>query len=441
MNLTEKFHKMEAEFELFDIGKDEDNQLWDILRYHVFIRYLYPQTGLQRLSSDHKRKRRSIIRLIKEAFKIFFKFINPLDKSESIILTTSRSVNSNGKYYDKAGSSIIEILKNKIIVLEALASKKCEYNTYYDFSFFYRRLYKSKFINLKDYKKIEVAINSEFGQNNFTLKEANKVYHNFQADNHFYTTVFKLKNLKSIFICLGNPKAQIKAAKANDMESFLVQHGVYDFDEIHISYPERINSESNVLFCDKVLTYGTYWGKGINIPTKEILSIGNNFYNTKLQLDQDNTIIVVSTIIHGEELKYLTKKIARTNLNQKFVFKLHPNEYQFKDDYLKFFRHTNNVIVVTNEEDIQVLISKAQLIVLIASTVIYEALHLCKKVAVYKKLNYYKHLNLIDIPNVYFFEEELEINQILGNETIEHEISFYDKLDEKLVLSFVNNNN
>lgn len=50
MQLITKFHKMELETELFELGKEENLPVWDILRYHVYIDYYYPEKERQNVS-------------------------------------------------------------------------------------------------------------------------------------------------------------------------------------------------------------------------------------------------------------------------------------------------------------------------------------------------------------------------------------------------------
>ena len=140
-----------------------------------------------------------------------------------------------------------------------------------------------------------------------------------------------------------------------------------------------------LLFSEYVLTFGNYWCKNFNVPAKKIISIGNDYFFCKPEVELDDSILIVSTVVHGIELSKLTIKAAKERPDLKFVYKLHPNEFQFKNEYFDYFKNNSNVYIISNEIDTTILIAKSQLVVLIVSAVIYEALNQNKKAAVLKK--------------------------------------------------------
>jgi len=89
--------------------------------------------------------------------------------------------------------------------------------------------------------------------------------------------------------------------------------------------------------------------------------------------------------------------------------------------------------VITTQIDTSVLIAKSQLIVLIVSAVIYEALNQNKKVMVYKKINYERQLILARFPNVYFFDSAFEVFEVLVKENAFGCVNFYKKTDYSMI--------
>ena len=117
----------------------------------------------------------------------------------------------------------------------------------------------------------------------------------------------------------------------------------------------------------------------------------------------------------------------------KFVYKLHPNEFQLKNEYIEYFKNYTNVRIISNEIDTAILIAKSQLVVLIVSAVIYEALNQNKKVAVFKKINYKRQLHLSPFKNLYFFDLPNELFEILLEDEIINKVNFYKKTDHKMI--------
>ena len=152
-----------------------------------------------------------------------------------------------------------------------------------------------------------------------------------------------------------------------------------------LTIPTLMKSHLILLFSEYVLTFGNYWCKNFNVPAKKIISIGNDYFFCKPEVELDDSILIVSTVVHGIELSKLTIKAAKERPDLKFVYKLHPNEFQFKNEYFDYFKNNSNVYIISNEIDTTILIAKSQLVVLIVSAVIYEALNQNKKAAVLKK--------------------------------------------------------
>ena len=151
---------------------------------------------------------------------------------------------------------------------------------------------------------------------------------------------------------------------------YLLQHVLIEFDEIDYSYPPYISICYNILFPKYIFTMGDYWCENLNVPAKRIIPIGNDFFYSKPKKQCDNSVLVISTIMHGRELSLLTKQLANIRSDLKFVFKLHPNEFQLYNDYVNYFKENTNVSIITNKTDTSILVAKSQLVILIVSVVL-----------------------------------------------------------------------
>jgi len=436
MQLIHKFHKMESENNLFDLGAEIRLPLWDIIRYSVYVKYYYPEKYRDKLSNSYKH-------VFTDYFRIVFKFVSFIisiirENNDIVIMTASRYIDNEGKYYDKSAMPIINSLGGNCVVLEPIIGKQLGYNYIYDFSNLFRRLYKSKSISNKYYEKIKACLVETFGESLISYDEINLLVRDFRNDYIFYKTIFSLLKNKKLIICTGNPKASINAAKELNIETYLVQHAGIEIDEIDWSYPIEIESNSTILFSDYALTFGDYWCKNINVPAKNIIPIGNDYFYNKPEVEFDNSILVVSSIVHGIELSKITSTASKERPDLNFVYKLHPNEFHLKNEYIEYFKNNSNVRIISNEFDTNILIAKSQLIVLIVSAVVYESLNQNKKVAILKKINFERQLHLIQFKNIYFFDSTNELFEILSKSQMLDHMSFYKKTDHKLIKEIFN---
>jgi hypothetical protein len=424
---------MESEEKLFELGSEVNLPIWDVVRYYVYIKYLYSEKDRERFAVVRSRSLSDYVYFIISILIYIYRIIT--DEGKNVIIACSRSCTKDGKLFDKNAIQIIDCLAGKCLVLDPLIGKKLSYKYIYDLFVVFRRVYCTKPLPYEYYSHINKAITKHFGRNLITFNEVNSIYHNFQSDYKYYGMLFKFKNTKKVFIATGNPKGILLAAKEQKVNTYLLQHSLIEYDSIEHVYPKDISISSNLLFCDNVLTYGDYWCNGLNIPTKNILSIGNDLYFSKQQEVTDNSILVISTIIHGDELKAFTKQLSLLRPDLKIVYKLHQNEYHFYDKYVKYFELNFNVFVSTYHVDISKLISRSELVILIESGALYEALQNDKKVAVYTRLNYNNKLNPIDFPNLYYVDNVSEIMEVLAKPSIPSKLEFYKPTDVDLLKS------
>ena len=412
--LIYKFHQVELDNKLFEIGKEVGIPLWDIIRYTAFRNLNYPEKDRTRLSQVKQKKTRDYLLLIKEIFKHIF--LLPFKKSDIIIFSNSRYLSpKKNEYYDKSALPIIKNLCSKYLVIESQATKRAVYPYVYDLSNFVRRFYRKRNYYKQQYNSFKTILEIEFGSSLISESQFYDLIRVYKSQYFYYKAIFYLLKPKKIVICTGNPKALVKAAKHYGIESYLVQHAGIELDEIDYSYPSTFRQFDLLLFPDYLLTFGDYWCRDINVPVKKIIPVGNDYFSELPLVETDESIIFISTIVHGYELSNLCCETSRKWPCKRFIYKLHPNEYHFKNEYKKMFSAQKNISVLTDEEDINILIARSNLVVLIVSAVLYTALQQGKKVAVYKRINWERQLLVENTDNLFFFdtiEELYEIDKI-----------------------------
>ena len=407
--IIHRFHAMETKYDLFNIGEEINLPIWDIIRYEVFRNISYPAKDRNRLFDLKKKSKNDYAILLKSIFKYIFIF--PFKKATIIFFTSSRYLYNN-KYIDKASFNLIGISKSKNLIIESLLNSNLYYDSFLDFSNIVNRFHKNKNTYKSYFDQINSILAKCFNENIITYEQFHSILKLYKSQYNFYYFIMKTKRPKKIIISTGNPKALLAAAKKFNVDTNLVQHASIEIDEIDYSYPSKFNS-SNYLFANSVYTFGEYWCKNVNVPAKNILVSGNDFFSLSESLYNDDSILFISSIVHGNELANLLVKFYKLYPNFKFVFKLHPNEFHYKDEYLSLFKGLDNIHVITDEIDTTQLVLQCTTVVLIASAVLYQALQIGKRVAIFKRINYERQELISAKENLNFFDNENELFDIL----------------------------
>ena len=428
---------MEEKYKLFEVGSKENSSYWDILRYYIYIRYYYPSKEIANLDYAKKKNLHELWFIARSFIPFVLKII--FMRKKNIILSHSRYLNSESKYYDKSAMSIIDhMTPSQFIVLEAVKNKQLAYPVSYDYCYLFRKIYRANELPYDVYEKIKLALIETFGSCSIFYTELNEQYKIFQSDTAYYTKIFALLKCHQIFLATGNPKAPVLAAKRNHMKSWLLQHQSIEYDEIDFSYPPSITSNSNILIAPGMLTFGSAWLKGVNYPAQKTVPIGTDYFGQSSNKREDGSILIISTIIHGGELMKLAKSISNISSKHKINYKLHPNEYHNEQKYKSYFKGYANVSILKGEAEVNDLIAMASIVVLIVSAVLYEAISLNKKVVVYKRLNYERQYYLPTMGNLYFADSAEDVVEVMSYSIIKAEYQYYKKLDLSLLKKVVN---
>jgi len=435
------FQQMEADYALFDYKNEIQLPVWDILRYHVYWKYLSSNTNFS--VNEKKRKSlkfyfNSLIILLSSSFSLIFR------KKEYILFSYARNIDNKGLLFDIVSENIIKELEHKALIIgKRKAMPKYKHKTEFAFVNLLSRFIKTK-SNLSKpfYETIQKAFEKEFEDVRFTYDELNGIYSQFQKEYHYYRCYFKYKKPKKVFFVQeGIQKGMIHAAHSLNIPIIELQHGIFNYEHPAYSYPVFITEKDDrVILPDLVLTFSNYWGKNMNLPARTI-SIGNDFFAEHLETQTDYSVLIISSVIHGEYLSKLAIEYADLHPDIKIIFKLHANEYREEDNYKKQFSRNKNIHIIKNERSVKELSACASLVVLISSTVLFEALQTNAKVGIYKRLNYDFLSDCFTLPNVYLLNSAENLHNAYLTEKKENNTSFFDKFDREQFTSLLTNNN
>ena len=430
IDFVDKFHAMEMKYGLFDFSGEEP--YWDIVRYTVFCKHYMDSDArvmIENKTITHHWKELLIV--VKSFFVLIWKIF--FCKYNHLILTCSRYkfFEKEDYWYDNIAYPIIQKYHN-ILCMDMYFVQKTPYHKVFDFSNVIIRTMHGNYMPRVLYDRIDKALIETFGENRVVYDELNILVKTYLGQLSFYRMVLRCFKPQNVIVSRGNPKAIVKACQERNIPCILLQHESIEKDEINWSYPRGITRSSNILFPYYAVMFGTYWGKNVNAPVGEYIYIGNDDKFKRMVVPCDDSFCVISSIIHGVLLKSIVKDIATERQDLKFVYKLHPNEFHLKNEYVSFFEGQNNVRVVSTEESTPVVIARSRCVIAIVSGCVYEALHAGKRVGIYKRLNFERQLSLLPNDNLFFFDG------------VEDFLSQYDKpvseLKESYYMPFNNKN-
>jgi hypothetical protein len=437
MNITD-FFKMEEKHALFDIKTDQGIYVWDIFRYYVH----WYQTVETNKQDTTQKKHITLLKLISIIFlltKSMYSFL--FKRRENILFAWSRFPNENNRLYDIVSNDIIEELKDNILIVEKKkSSKKYEYNSEFNYVIIFKKFFPVKKLPTDIYDQMREAIIETFGVLRIAYDTLNALYANYQKEYIYYRLYLKWKKPKCIFFINADlQKGLIAAAQSLHIPIFELQHSCIDIMHTAYSYPDSVKKhDKRIIIEDALLTLGTYWGRGFNIPT-QLSTIGNNYFAKTGSIEpKDNSVLFISSIIYGKMLSQVALQYARQHPDIHIKYRLHNNEYGNEKDYLNMFSATRNISVLKNEISLQKLIVQANLVVLINSTVLYEALQTGAKVAIYKVQNYDSQSACFSFANVFLFDTIDELSNAYMAETKENKACFFEPFNKENFYTTIN---
>ena len=434
-NYVDKFLKMETDYHLFDLRDEDGLPVWDILRYDVNLVYNpFTDRNPRRIKVTVGKLFRGMLMIFEDAIKLQF------HDGDSIVFPNSRYRDDNGLLFDKASQDAIDSLDSSLIIENKHPLEKYRNEVLQDRLILYKKFHHiSKTLSDSCLSTILEALDKSFGPDRITKEELNMIYGDFCLELSFYKRLFgRKKPALVIMIRNGVRKSLIEAAKESGAKVVELQHGRFDRTHLMYSYPEGITVASGLVVPDLFCSFGNYWGaSNMNFPFRNE-EVGNSYYAPKkLDVKHDGSLLFISSFIYGEELSRLAIAFSEKHPEVNVTFRLHPNEYYKSDEYVAGFKGCPNIRVTKDEEPIDVAMERCEVVVLIHSTVIYEALSRNKKVASYKRMNYNDLSDCFSNPNVYLVDNGDELYDVISKETKSCSQSYFEPFDAQKFKSLI----
>ncbi|WP_117168486.1 hypothetical protein [Paraliobacillus sediminis] len=404
---------------IWNIEKEEDLlnweienvKIWQLLRFEIFM-ILSQKVGLYEQAHSKTKLSRKIrllpLFLMNSLYKSPFK-----DRYEKKILVFDhpRKVKDGEKYLDIYTDDLLKEMDDEqvnVIESDYLGShyNKHEKNRRYldslKLSIKVKRPFTKCKLNDSDVlliekveRNIEKYLKVKVKLKDFIIAGVKK----YKIEYNYYNKLFKKRKPQKIYLVVSYRKgALIAAAKADNIETVEIQHGV--INKYHLGYNFPFFSGYIEYFPNKLLLFGEYWKKTISFPIHKnnIQVRGFPYLNNKIKNYNSNNkkkqILFISQGTIGRELIEFAYKVASECKEYNVLFKLHPGEDEAK---YKFINHNialkNFNVIINEKKELYSYFSESEYQVGVYSTALYEGLVFdCKTI-------------LINLPGIEYMED------------------------------------
>lgn len=433
MNLSViKLHEMETKYHLFEIGKELNIPVWDLLRVEVCFRYIYKY--------DSGESNRSTLKVGNwlYTFWVWLKgFRLLLYRKRNLFISNPRDLNARSESYDKILNDLIEhSRKNSYLLIRAtppINKTNLKYYNYNGVLYFLRLFTSAPHFPENEFAPIKQALN-ELYNISVCENELNELFTYLYKQYKAYKLLFRILHPHKIISSVPF-KPIFYAAQELNITSYEMQHAGIVFDYPSYSYPSMVTPESNIAFADYYVQFGEAWGEKNNIPAKRIVLGNNNFIPSSFVCHFDLPyILIISDSIHIEILIKYAKDLAQRCANMMIIYKLHPSEFAKKEWYIEQFSTIKNLRVLSIEYPLYDLIKYMKIMVLVYSSSFFEAISLNKKVAIIQYDNYYLLKEFAeDCKNAYFVHNVDDIIDVMDTDELNSKHLFYSPLNINVV--------
>lgn len=433
---------MESEHSLFEITVN-DFALWDVLRYSLYFWVLNYRVKTSSVST-HKKKLIDYIGITIKILSVEFGLRN----REYLLFSSSRNRDIYNKVIDIASYNVQELLENKFVKLESFNKFDNHYIGYH--KEFISKIISKKGISITPYldaiNRFADILQSSFQINrNDILDKLNIDILNFEIDRRYYRYILNRVNPKRIFLTQnGIQKALMLCAFERKIPIIEFQHGIINKNHPAYSYPVNCNYENVKTLPTVLFMFSNFWKDVAYMPKVSKVITGNDYFNNPLKhlhsngsYDKMDYILIVSSIVHQEEIDNFIMALRKRHINSHIVLKLHPNQiHQYKDICVKY-EDDNSTDIILSEFSITDLLSRALCVVLIESTAAYEALQMSKTVYILKRMNYTGHSNIFNEDNVKIIDKYEDIDIVCQNCDTNKKI-YFDTFQRDIVQYHIN---
>lgn len=200
----------------------------------------------------------------------------------------------------------------------------------------------------------------------------------------------------------GIEKALFRAARLEGVPCVEVQHGLINGAHPAYAYPPDVNGEGSGMFPDVLFAFSQFWIDGCHYPARHRIPVGNDmFHPTALPTPPvEGEVLVISAAKYHADLARWLRLAAPRLPARRFVYKLHPGQAASFEVIRQELADLPNVAVRSTDVAMQALLAQARDVVLIQSTVAYEAVQAGRRLLIIPEQDYDTHTDLLPLDGV-----------------------------------------
>jgi hypothetical protein len=200
----------------------------------------------------------------------------------------------------------------------------------------------------------------------------------------------------------GIEKALFRAAREAGVPCVEVQHGLINGAHPAYAYPRSVGGEGHAMFPDVFFAFSQFWIDGCHYPARHQLPVGNDvFCPPRLPPPPaGGSVLVISAPKYHDALLRWLHLAAPLASDRHFVYKLHPSQATAVGTIRAQLADLANVSVRSTDVAVQALLAEARDVLLIQSTVAYEAVQAGRRLLVIPELDYDTHADLFPLKSV-----------------------------------------
>jgi hypothetical protein len=199
----------------------------------------------------------------------------------------------------------------------------------------------------------------------------------------FYKKLLQRSGITHVFL-QSQPKSLIAASHELGILTYDLQHGHFNDFDPYYSYDTNYNVSQLKTVTRHLLTVGYYWQQFVH-PEIQTISIGNSYFYPAPHLENnDNNILIIGSRFIHDAILHELKICAESLPKEHFIYKLHSNQNNQLENTCRFFSDCPN-IEIRIFDDVNTLLQNTKWLILVQSTVAYQALQMGIPVCIYKK--------------------------------------------------------
>lgn len=409
LDIVRRFKEFEVCNKLFELTDNNGVYIWDIVRFQLEYSLVWSYAPA---NSYRKYTTQNIIEIIRNICRSL-SLLCSRKAYRTLSIKASRN-KLNGLHFDQNQHDAVQGLNSKeIVTLETYSLANTSYVNNYPYQVIklYNIIKKSEYIPY-DFNPILSMIKEVFPTILLTNNDLNATLKIFYAERNFYRYFLKCHSIKEVFFTQnGIMKGLLAAAKEFSIPTYEFQHGIVNEKHFAYSYPSNINVEYYSYQPTKLLRLSDYWFSDFYAPF-DCATIGNNYFSADItpQPKEDRALLVISTNAFGEKLSDDILKVVPSIQEWTIYYKLHPNEFDNIKYYNDKFINYDNIMVISNEYDVNLLLNRCSTMLTFQSTAIYEALQGGRIVIIIDQGEY----NEIHGDNIYHIDQIESLKLILN---------------------------